>query len=114
MSDGLPQADGQNKLAWDTGNIPFTDRGFKSDGESSNGTPEMRQALINGQRISVCFGRVSAGDLARELSSMTGVNIKVEPKDAGTIINYSAKGLALDAILAQMSEASGVRFVIDH
>jgi hypothetical protein len=62
--------------------------------------------------MAVCFSRVSAGELAGELSYLTGLNVKVEAKDAGTIINYSGRGVTFNEILMQVSKLSGVHLSI--
>lgn len=82
------------------------------DGEELADLRSVRRALLAGERMSVCFGQVTATDLAGGLSSITGLDIRTEPKGAATLINYSGKGVTLKEMVAQVSALSGVRFSI--
>jgi len=73
---------------------------------------KVRTSLLHGERMSVCFSNISAGDLAAELSFITGLQIVAERKDAVTGVNYSGKSVTLGEMLSQVSELSGVQFLI--
>jgi hypothetical protein len=87
-----------------------TKRSDYIDKEELVGFSGVRKALLGGERMAVCFSRVSALDLAGELTSITGLEITVDPEGATTLINYSGKGVTLKEMLAQMSTLSGVHF----
>lgn len=72
----------------------------------------LRGALMSSEKMSMCFRGVTAGSLTGELSSLTGLNIKVEAGDAGAIINYSVKGVTFSEMLVLLSKQSGVRFSV--
>lgn len=102
----------QNKSARDAdGALTSVDIPQYSTGDAAN-VQSARRALINGERVAVCFKRISAGGLADELSLITGLSISVEAKDADTPINYSGKRVTFKEMLEQVSKLSGVQFSI--
>jgi hypothetical protein len=102
----------QNAPTWDIRQTKASDNSNNINSEELDDMRAIRRALVNGERMSVCFGQVSAADLAAELSSITRLNIRAEPEGATTIINYSAKGVTLKEIVAQVSTLSGIQFSV--
>lgn len=102
----------QSPTRLDTRRNLAPDDGKYSGGEGWADFGEVRRALLNGERVSACFGQVSAADLAGGLSSITGLDIRTEPEGATTLINYSVKGVTLKEMVAQVSALSGVRFEV--
>lgn len=72
----------------------------------------VRRALLYGDRISVCMHGVSIKRLARELRYLTGLDIKVTSGDEKAVVNFTAKGVTFNDIVAQVSEQTGAQLAV--
>lgn len=72
----------------------------------------MRQSLVGGERIAVCFHNVTAERLAADLSFLSGREVHVASGDPGAVVDYTGKRVTFEEIVAQASEAAGVEIAI--
>lgn len=107
---GTPRPKGDYSLE-DAAKMP-TPADIEDEAEAAH-RREVRRVFLKGGRMSVCFRNVSAGQLADDLSSVTGLRVRAEPARASTLINYSGKRVTFDEILTQLSKSSDVRFWVE-
>jgi hypothetical protein len=72
----------------------------------------MRQSLLSGERIGVCFHNVTAKRLAAELSFLSGRDVYVNWGDPKAVVDYTGKGVTFEEIVAQASLSAGVQIDI--
>lgn len=72
----------------------------------------MRQSLLNGERIAVCFTNVTAERLATELSFLSGRDVYVASGEPELVVNYTGKGVTFEEIVTAVSQETGVVIAI--
>jgi len=72
----------------------------------------VRQSFLSGERMSVCFQKVTAKRLATDLSFLTGLDVHVEAGNPKTLIYYTGQGVNLQEIVAQVSQGAGVQLAV--
>jgi hypothetical protein len=72
----------------------------------------VRQSLLNGERISVCFTNVTAKRLATDLSFLSGRDVYVASGDPKAVVNYKGTAVTFEEIVTQASERAEVEIAI--
>jgi hypothetical protein len=81
-------------------------------GEDFSNLQAVRRALLQGERMSVCIHGTTVKRLVEELEQLTGLEIRVTSGDPKTLVDFTAKGVNFDEIVAQVSERAGVQIAI--
>lgn len=81
-------------------------------GEDFSSLRAVRQALVSGERMSVCIRNASVKNLVEEFAGMSGLPIRVTSGDATTLVTLSVRGVTLEEALAQVSTQTGVQIAL--
>jgi hypothetical protein len=76
------------------------------------GLRRARQALLNGERISLCVTGATVKRFASQMRLLSGLNIRVASGNPNAIVNYTGRDVNFNEILAQVSERTGVQIEI--
>jgi hypothetical protein len=81
-------------------------------GDDFSNLQTVRKALLGGERMSVCVRGATVRRLVYELEYLTGLDMRVTSGDQRAAVDYTATGVTLDEIVAQVSERAGVRIAV--
>jgi len=81
-------------------------------GDDFSNLQTVRRSFLQGERISVCIRGTTIKRLVEELRYLTGLDIQVTSGDRKTVVNFTAKGVNLNEIVAQVSERTGIQITI--
>jgi hypothetical protein len=81
-------------------------------GDDFSNVQSVRQALLRGDRISVCVHGTTVKRLVYELKYLTGLDVRVTSGDQRTVVDFTAKGVTLEEMVAQVSDRTGVQVAL--
>lgn len=81
-------------------------------GDDFSSLRKARRALLYGERVSLCVQGATVRRLVSEMRYLTGLDIRVMSGDVNAVVNYSAKNVTFDEIVAQVSERAGVQITV--
>jgi hypothetical protein len=81
-------------------------------GEDFSSLKAVRQALVSGERMSVCIHNASVKSLVEEFAGMSGLPIRVTSGDATALVTLSLRGVTLEEALTQVTAQTGVQIAL--
>lgn len=73
---------------------------------------QIRKALVTGERMAVCLHNTTVQRAVRELSSLSGLRIRVTSGDPKVVVSLTETDVNLEEILAKLAIEGGVEIAI--
>jgi hypothetical protein len=97
---------------WDALELLSASGRIQISGDDFSNLRNVRRAFLSGEKISLCAHGVTVKRLVNETRYLTGLNVHIVSGDRNAVVNYTAKGVNINDILAQLSERTGTQIVI--
>jgi hypothetical protein len=111
-ADATFSLDFKNAPLWEVLETLSTSGKVRIGSEDFSNLQIVRRTLLDGERMSVCISGTTVKRLVDELEYLTGLDIRVTSGDQRAVVNFTARGVNLDEIVAQVSERTGVQITI--
>lgn len=107
--DDAINLDIKNAPLWDVLQTLSESRKVQIDGGNPSRLQILRRTLMAGDDVSVCVHNAPFQSVANELSSLSGLPLRVTSGDVKTLLTLTVKGSTLKEIVAQMSAQTDVQ-----
>lgn len=107
-ADDTISLDVKRAKLWDLLEILSASGKIEIGGDDFAKLQSIRNALVTGEKISVCIQNTTIQRVIREFASLSGLRIRTTSGDPKTVVNLSVKDVTLEEILAQLSSQGNV------
>lgn len=81
------------------------------EGEDFENLKTTRQAMMNGERLSLAVHGLTAAEYVAHLAALSGQRLYIKAGDANAMVNFNVENVTLEEILQKVSEETGVQIV---
>lgn len=111
--DVLFNVDYKRAVLWDVLDM-LSDRGaVQVAGRDFEKLKRLRRTLLSGKRISLCVRRTPVSTFVNDMASLTGLPLRITAGRPMAVVNIKLQEVALDEMLAKVSEQTGTKIVED-
>jgi len=111
--DSVLNADYKKAVLWDVLDM-LSDRGtVQIGGKDFEKLKRIRKALLSGTKISLCIGNTPVSTFVNDMSSLSGVPLRITSGKPMTLVNLKLQEVTFDEILVKVSEQTGTKIIED-